>query len=71
MKKKDEAIHMIEEKMTEALIRICHNCKRQFLKDSGCNKMVCQCGAMQCYICDKPVKGYEHFNPQGGELRNK
>ena len=33
--------------------------------------MICQCGSMQCYICDQPVKGYDHFNPQGGAHTDK
>ncbi|CAG9853865.1 unnamed protein product [Phyllotreta striolata] len=51
----------IENKMTDALARSCHNCKRRFIKSSGCNKMTCICGARTCYICDKPVYDYRHF----------
>jgi TRIAD3 protein (E3 ubiquitin-protein ligase RNF216) len=32
--------HRIEERMTEALIRSCNKCKKKFIKDFGCNKMV-------------------------------
>lgn len=64
--KTDKARHLIEEKMTQALLRTCYNCKKQFYKEEGCNKMRCNCGALMCYLCDKPVKGYDHFNPQGG-----
>ncbi|XP_071445941.1 uncharacterized protein [Hetaerina americana] len=53
----------IENKMTEALIRTCWKCSRKFIKESGCNKMTCTCGALMCYICRKPVTGYQHFNP--------
>jgi TRIAD3 protein (E3 ubiquitin-protein ligase RNF216) len=62
----DKARRIIEEKMTEALLRICYKCKRQFYKEEGCNKMTCPCGALMCYICDKPVLNYKHFNSQGG-----
>lgn len=32
--------HKIEEAMTAALIRSCNKCKKQFIKEYGCNKMV-------------------------------
>ncbi|KAG7189831.1 hypothetical protein KM043_017490 [Ampulex compressa] len=63
--KSDKARLYLEEKMTEALVRTCHSCGRPFIKEEGCNKMHCVCGALQCYICDKPVTGYNHFNGQG------
>ncbi|KAJ8678403.1 hypothetical protein QAD02_014190 [Eretmocerus hayati] len=68
--KTDNARRMIEEKMTEALIRTCYKCKRQFYKEDGCNKMTCPCGALMCYVCDKPVSNYSHFNAQGGANTN-
>lgn len=33
--------HRIEEAMTKALIRNCAKCKKGFIKEYGCNKMVC------------------------------
>lgn len=33
--------HKIEEAMTAAMIRSCNKCKKQFIKEHGCNKMVC------------------------------
>ncbi|XP_063221965.1 uncharacterized protein LOC134530755 [Bacillus rossius redtenbacheri] len=56
----------IENKMTEALIRECWNCKKPFIKEDGCNKMTCVCGAMMCYVCRQKVTDYKHFNGQGG-----
>ena len=54
--------HRVEEAMTEALLRQCPKCQRRFLKEDGCNKMICSCGTMICYICRKVIKGYDHFN---------
>ncbi|XP_067012881.2 uncharacterized protein [Anabrus simplex] len=56
----------IENRMTEALVRTCWKCKQQFIKEDGCNKMRCTCGALMCYICRQPVSDYSHFNPMGG-----
>ncbi|XP_060533623.1 uncharacterized protein LOC132706356 [Cylas formicarius] len=67
---KDEAVRArtyIENKMTEALIRECWKCKNKFIKEEGCNKMTCSCGASMCYICRQPVKDYKHFNGLGGD----
>ena len=55
----------IENKMTEALIRVCYKCQKPFIKQDGCNKMQCECGAIMCYLCRKPVQGYNHFVGQG------
>ncbi|KAG8223928.1 hypothetical protein J437_LFUL003736 [Ladona fulva] len=54
----------IEDKMTEALVRTCWKCSKKFIKESGCNKMTCTCGAIMCYLCRQPVKDYKHFNPE-------
>ncbi|KAK6633276.1 hypothetical protein RUM44_003877 [Polyplax serrata] len=61
----------IENKMTEALVRTCYNCHKKFVKEDGCNKMTCTCGAKMCYICRKPVENYSHFNGQGGTEYHK
>ncbi|KAL6430129.1 hypothetical protein ACFW04_007719 [Cataglyphis niger] len=63
--KSDVARLYLEEKMTEALVRKCYKCSRTFFKEEGCNKMTCLCGAQMCYICDKPVTNYGHFQGQG------
>ena len=55
----------IEQRITEAMLRTCYKCKKRFFKTEGCNKMTCVCGASMCYVCKKPIRGYEHFG-QGG-----
>ena len=63
--------HKIEEAMTAALIRSCNQCKKQFIKDFGCNKMRCpSCGNMQCYVCSTSLKDYNHFD-QGPSGHNQ
>jgi E3 ubiquitin-protein ligase RNF216 len=65
--KKDAGLperHLVEEAMTEALIRTCPKCKVKIIKEWGCNKMVCvKCGCSMCYICKKDISriGYNHF----------
>ncbi|KAI7270645.1 hypothetical protein KC345_g7385 [Hortaea werneckii] len=55
--------HKIEEAMTAAMIRSCNRCKKQFIKEHGCNKMTCpSCHNMQCYCCSQTLKDYEHFD---------
>ncbi len=57
--------HAVEEAMTEALVRSCHKCKNKYIKEFGCNKMMCtRCSSIQCYVCSKDITkdGYAHFN---------
>ncbi|KAI7258315.1 hypothetical protein KC343_g7056 [Hortaea werneckii] len=65
--------HKIEEAMTAAMIRSCNRCKKQFIKEYGCNKMTCpSCHNMQCYCCSQTLKDYDHFDqaPLGRSRRN-
>ncbi|KAG9309994.1 hypothetical protein JVU11DRAFT_10028 [Chiua virens] len=58
-----DAQHIIEEAMTQALMRNCPNCQKSFIKEMGCNKMTCpNCRTVSCYICRKIIDGYEHFS---------
>ena len=52
----------IEKRVTEAMLRKCHRCDKRFVKDVGCNKMTCICGATSCYVCREPDIDYSHFN---------
>lgn len=59
--------HKIEEAMTAALVRSCNRCKKEFIKEYGCNKMTCpSCQNVQCYVCSETLKGYEHFDQPPG-----
>ncbi|KAK4543562.1 hypothetical protein LTR36_005457 [Oleoguttula mirabilis] len=59
--------HKIEEAMTAALIRSCNKCKKQFIKEYGCNKMTCpSCANLQCYVCSESLKNYDHFDQAPG-----
>lgn len=53
----------VEEAISAAKIRTCPRpkCTKKFVKESGCNKMSCPCGAIVCYICRKEIAGYQHF----------
>ncbi|KAK5109009.1 hypothetical protein LTR62_007643 [Meristemomyces frigidus] len=77
---KSDARHTIEEAMTAALVRSCNKCKKQFIKELGCNKMSCpSCGNLQCYVCSETIKDYAHFDhnapsghaPAGGPVKRK
>ncbi|XP_068249312.1 uncharacterized protein [Palaemon carinicauda] len=47
----EEARKKLENKMSEAIIRLCPQCGKRFIKLKGCNKMTCSCGASICYYC--------------------
>lgn len=63
----------IESSATAAIKRTCPRCLLSFVKSSGCNKLVCNCGYAMCYICRQEItskEGYghfcQHFRPNGG-----
>ncbi|KAK2759160.1 hypothetical protein FQN54_003260 [Arachnomyces sp. PD_36] len=59
------ARHLVEEAMSEALIRKCPKCNVNIVKQDGCNKMQCvKCKTLMCYVCKKDItgKGYNHFD---------
>ncbi|KAE9547243.1 hypothetical protein FO519_009544, partial [Halicephalobus sp. NKZ332] len=51
----------LESTLSEIVVRVCPNCKLQFIQQDGCNKMQCRCGTKQCYICKEIVTDYSHF----------
>ena len=53
---------IIEEAMSEAMVRKCNKCGLRFVKLDGCNKITCRCGNTQCFVCSKDVVGYNHFD---------
>lgn len=61
----------VEEAMTAALVRLCNKCKGPFIKEDGCNKMMCPCGNIQCYVCSRSCD-YNHFDDarRGGKAGN-
>jgi hypothetical protein len=69
--KKEQGIserHIVEEAMTQALIRKCPKCQVPILKDGGCNKLICsKCRCFVCDYCGKDIskEGYSHFDMGG------
>eukprot|EP00899_Mesostigma_viride_P028474 jgi/Mesvir1/8811/Mv02712-RA.1 len=66
VEKKDQASvrHSIEELMTRKMVRECSACKTKIVKEEGCNKITCRCGAWTCYVCRSGIPknvGYAHF----------
>ncbi|KAK0046834.1 E3 ubiquitin-protein ligase RNF216 [Biomphalaria pfeifferi] len=51
----------IENQISEAVMRKCHRCGKKFIKEAGCNKMTCICGATSCYACKAKDIDYDHF----------
>ncbi|KAI1114433.1 hypothetical protein F5Y14DRAFT_169176 [Nemania sp. NC0429] len=63
--------HILEEAMSEALIRKCNKCGLKFVKQDGCNKIKCnKCGTIQCDVCRQTIHDYSHFNDtnRGGKV---
>ena len=44
--------HMIQELVTKALTHCCSTCGCSYIKEEGCNLMICpKCESMSCYLC--------------------
>ncbi|KAL9000092.1 MAG: hypothetical protein Q9169_001167 [Polycauliona sp. 2 TL-2023] len=63
--------HQIEEARTQALLRSCPKCKKTIMKEGGCNKMTCSCGAYICDYCGKDITSqlYGHFSDSPTSFR--
>ncbi|WVF67056.1 hypothetical protein IAT40_001800 [Kwoniella sp. CBS 6097] len=62
--------HTVEDAMSEALIRKCPKCAKPYIKDTGCNKIHCsKCGTLSCYVCQKQIHGYDHFDQNPSDYR--
>ena len=53
----------IEAATTTAVKRTCPKCSLSFVKSSGCNHLVCNCGYHMCYVCRNEIgkESYGHF----------
>lgn len=67
--RKLDAKHQVEEARSAAVMRPCPKCKSMIIKEMGCNKMRCTCGAIMCYYCKGDLSnmqdGYSHFSGRG------
>ncbi|KAL9585466.1 MAG: hypothetical protein Q9212_001499, partial [Teloschistes hypoglaucus] len=66
--------HLIEEARTMALLKICPKCNASVIKEYGCNRLQCKCGAYICDSCGKDITGenYTHFSESNaGPARGK
>lgn len=52
-----------EQAASNAIKRQCPECGLSFVKDNGCNKIVCRCGYVMCFVCRKGIaeERYAHF----------
>lgn len=61
--KKSENISYINDLLKEGKMKLCPNCKVPTIKESGCNKMLCQsCNIKWCWLCSTLKIDYDHFN---------
>ncbi|GAA5901660.1 hypothetical protein JCM6882_006034 [Rhodosporidiobolus microsporus] len=54
----------VEAAMSAAVARRCDRCGAGVVKEGGCNKVTCRCGAAYCWACREavpPSVGYRHF----------
>ncbi|KAI9799509.1 MAG: hypothetical protein M1833_004031 [Piccolia ochrophora] len=47
----------LENAMSAAVKRTCPICHTSFVKSAGCNKLVCPCGYIMCYVCREGIGG--------------
>lgn len=59
-----EGLRLVKEQAaSNAVKRQCPECGLSFVKDTGCNKIVCRCGYSMCFVCRKGIgqERYAHF----------
>lgn len=49
------------------IFRQCYECELRFVKDSGCNRIECMCGAIMCYYCRHDITDDPHHFRGFGE----
>jgi len=65
--------HSLDEIISNALNHTCPHCKTVYIKEEGCNKILCtNCKKSSCYLCGKDItkEKYEHFRKTNCSLYN-
>uniref|UniRef100_A0A158R698 RING-type domain-containing protein n=1 Tax=Syphacia muris TaxID=451379 RepID=A0A158R698_9BILA len=58
---KGSALRQYQQRLTDAVVRVCKHCGLSYEKKDGCNRIICRCGATYCYLCRTENVTYDHF----------